>query len=852
MNELKLEDKNPLAALKNNMWQAMNLLRGFVDGNEFHFVLFLLTLQRKGVLQNIVFNEKGDLRQELELAIHQLDADTAEDLNVILRLYDRTLRKVNTNVVYELISFLRSLDKEVLEQHFPEIFDELLYKLSKWQGRVGGESMLPIEISRFVCALAELPSRAKVYNPFAGVASFGVCLDEHHQYIGQEINHSIWAIGQMRLMAYNREFSSKLLLGDSIKEWNPIRIYKSDSPKDILLYGSVKEKYDLIIANPPYGMRIPLQISGKYGAIRSCEHFLIENGIEDLKPGGKLIAVISQAFLFHAGTERHIRQHLIENDLLETVISLPGGLLMNTGIPVSILVINKSKKKKGLVQFIDAKSFVDIAVTKEKVLKDYALNSFIKTGKESEFSKIVSNETISEYDFNLSIPRYFQKKYDGIPLHDLGTLIRGNRVPEGQKGKFIRVRDLKDDASAYQIDLDNIEDTEVPSHSQKIEVSCLLLASRWKTLKPTYFKYSGVPIYIRPDTLVFIVDESKCDIGYLINELYADYVNEQLESYRVGEVIPMIRREDLLSIKINLPSLEEQRAKIAGIKEAGVKMKLLEAERNALAHGLGNLVYENFASVKHSLGKPLLNIGSSLRNIEKAMGKLDKDWEIMKLSERMDVTLKDSFDSIYSNLELIHSLLKNNEREFEVANYKLEEIDFLKFIRAYIKKIKSVEKVNVNINLDINPDLKNTYGKQVLINSNKELLEIALNNIVENANMHAFLDESKKYKLEFRLSLSLEGIQGSKANNTTNRIQPFLKIEVANNGEPFPENYTLEKFIRKNSFAGKTGNTGIGGYDINEIVKYHNSGVSTLDIVTTDFTTEFVTTYEFTVPIINT
>ena len=330
MNELKIEDSKPLAALKNNMWQAINLLRGSVDANEFHFVLFLLTLQRKGVLQNMGFNTSGDLRQELEHAIHQSDEDTVEDLSVILRLYDRTLRSVNTKVGYELISFFRSLDQEVLEKHFPEIFDELLYKSSKWQGRFVEEFILPIELSRFACALVDLPPNAKVYNPFAGVASFSVSLDVNQQYIGQEINHTIWAIGKMRLMAYNRDYSSKLLLGDSIRDWNPIRMFKSEKPEDILIYPSEKEKYDLIIANPPYGMRLPLQINGKYGPIRSCEHFLIENGIEDLNPAGKLLAIISQAFLFHAGTERNIRQHLVENDLLEMVIALPGGLLTNT------------------------------------------------------------------------------------------------------------------------------------------------------------------------------------------------------------------------------------------------------------------------------------------------------------------------------------------------------------------------------------------------------------------------------------------------------------------------------------------------------------------------------------------
>jgi type I restriction enzyme M protein len=832
---LKLDNIIPVEAITSRLWSVFDVLRNEpVSSEDYHLILFLLTIYKDGYLHDAINAKPNDVRYSIEDWIRKSDVEHYHQIIEISGAFNHSLERLSNRALHEIINILFSINIDELKLHFSKIFDNVLYRLAKSQGRYGGEFIQPIELSRLVCNLADLESNSTVYNPFAGVASFGVFLDEGQSYFGQECNYTTWAIGALRLLAYKRPGESKYVKDDSILHW----------PND-------NQKFDLVVSNPPYGLRLVNNYMEVYPKYRTAEQLLIEKGISSLSHKGKLIAILPNGFLFSGSSGQRLRKHLVESDLVDSIIALPGGLLLNTGMPLVILVLNKAKRMPGVVKFIDAKNYVDSKGSREKRLNDYALLSVLNKDQESDSVRIVSINQIRELDYNLSVPRYFQKNFDGVQLNDLGTLIRGNRVHEVQNGKFIRIRDLKDDASVYQLDLDNIEDTEVPTQSQKIEVSCLLLASRWKTLKPTYFKYSGVPIYIRTDILIFIVDESKCDIGYLINELYADYVNEQLESYWVSAVIPMIRREDLLSIKINIPNLEEQRAKIAGIKEAGVKMKLLEAERNALAEGLGNLVYENFASVKHSLGTPLLNIGSSMRNIEKAMCKLDKDWEIMKLSERMDVTLKDSFDSIYSNLELIHSLLKNNEREFEVANYKLEEIDFLKFIRAYFKKIKSVEKINVNINLDINPDLNNAYGKQVLINSNKELLEIALNNIVENANMHAFLDESKKYKLEFRLSLSLEGIQGSKANNIANRILPFLKIEVANNGEPFPENYTLEKFIRKNSFAGKTGNTGIGGHDINEIVKYHNSGVSTLDIVTTDFTTEFVTIYEFTVPIIN-
>src|SRR5690606_2275373 len=59
---------------------------------------------------------------------------------------------------------------------------------------------------------------------------------------------------------------------------------------------------------------------------------------------------------------------------------------------------------------------------------------------------------------------------------------------------------------------------------------------------------------------------------------------------------------------IKLPSIEEQRAKIQGIYELSEKIKSLQEERNALAHGKSLKQFNEFASLKHTLGRPRQNI----------------------------------------------------------------------------------------------------------------------------------------------------------------------------------------------------------------------------------------------------
>ena len=109
-----------------------------------------------------------------------------------------------------------------------------------------------------MCGLADLKKDAKVFNPFAGLASFGVYLDQGQDYFGQELNQKTWALGALRLMAYEWPGSSKYVCDDSILHWP----YES-------------EKFDLILSSPPFGMRLGHHYRDIEPSIRTIEQFLI-------------------------------------------------------------------------------------------------------------------------------------------------------------------------------------------------------------------------------------------------------------------------------------------------------------------------------------------------------------------------------------------------------------------------------------------------------------------------------------------------------------------------------------------------------------------------------------------------
>jgi type I restriction enzyme M protein len=316
-------------------------------------------------------------------------------------------------------------------------------------------------------SLSEVKNDDNIFNPFAGLASFGVYLKNNQHYYGQEINRKTWALGLLRLMAHNRLDHSDFVAADSVMNW-------PDGSK----------KFDLIISNPPIGLRLGEQYRQVLSDFKTPELFYLEKGIELLSTNGKLIAVLPQRFLHSGFAEERVKKMLIDLDLIETIVSLPGGLLLNTGLSLCIVVLSRNKQTPGKIKLVDGKTFMINIGPRKKILNDSELLIAINSpNPDNGIVRSVSNQDIKDNDYNLSVARYFRKKVEGIKLSEILTPIpiqRGN-LPEN--GKLIRIRHLKDDKVDYSLDTSVVEKSELGRmNTQVITESCLLIALRWKTL----------------------------------------------------------------------------------------------------------------------------------------------------------------------------------------------------------------------------------------------------------------------------------------------------------------------------------------------------------------------------------
>jgi type I restriction enzyme M protein len=184
--------------------------------------------------------------------------------------------------------------------------------------------------------------------------------------------------------------------------------------------------FDIIVANPPFSLDkwgeqhleedkykrfwrgMPPASKGDYA--------FISHMVETAKPlKGRVAVIVPHGVLFRSAREGVIRKAFIEENILDAVIGLPSGLFQTTGIPVAILIFDKSRQQGGAnekrkdVVFIDAsKEFT--AVKAQNLLSQDNINKIFQVYKDrkeiKKYSHIAKIQEIRDNDYNLNIPRY--------------------------------------------------------------------------------------------------------------------------------------------------------------------------------------------------------------------------------------------------------------------------------------------------------------------------------------------------------------------------------------------------------------------------------------------------------------
>lgn len=303
---------------------------------------------------------------------------------------------------------------------FGDAYEFLISNYAANAGKSGGEFFTPQSVSKLIAKLATHNQTTinKIYDPAAGSGSLLLQakkqFDDHvieDGFYGQEINHTTYNLARMNMFLHNVNYDKfNIALGNTLLD-----------PQ----FGDEKP-FDAIVSNPPYsvnwiGSDDPTLINderfapaGVLAPKSKADFAFVLHCLSYLSSKGRAAIVCFPGIFYRGGAEQKIRKYLVDNNFVETVISLAPNLFYGTSIAVNILVLSKSKKDS-TTQFIDAsgENFFK-KETNNNILTEEHIQEILRifdTKKDIEYiAKCVDNEKIAEENYNLSVNTYVETR----------------------------------------------------------------------------------------------------------------------------------------------------------------------------------------------------------------------------------------------------------------------------------------------------------------------------------------------------------------------------------------------------------------------------------------------------------
>lgn len=316
---------------------------------------------------------------------------------------------------------------------FGDAYEFLISNYAANAGKSGGEFFTPQHVSKLIAQLAMhgQTSVNKIYDPACGSGSLLLQakkqFDDHiieDGFWGQELNHTTYNLARMNMFLHNVNYDKfDIQLGDTLIDPH----FGDDKP------------FDAIVSNPPYSVKWkgsddPTLINddryapaGVLAPKSKADFAFVLHALSYLSSKGRAAIVCFPGIFYRGGAEKKIRQYLVDNNYVETVISLAPNLFYGTTIAVNILVLSKSKTNTN-TQFIDAsgEDFCE-KVTNNNVMLDehikQVMDMFDSKADIDHVARLVPYEEVSnkDNDYNLSVSSYVQVK-DTRKVTDIAEL----------------------------------------------------------------------------------------------------------------------------------------------------------------------------------------------------------------------------------------------------------------------------------------------------------------------------------------------------------------------------------------------------------------------------------------------
>ena len=411
-----------------------------------------------------------------------------------------------------------------------DAYEYLMRHFATESGKSKGQFYTPAEVSRTMAKIIGINSATTtgdttVYDPTCGSGSLLLRIESEAKakvtLYGQEKEATTAGLARMNMILHNNPTAE-------IKQGNTL------SKPLFEEHGNLKT-FDFVVANPPFsdkrwsnGLTLPDDNPhnrfADYGVppAKNGDYAFLLHIVRSLKRHGKGAIILPHGVLFRGNAEAVIRQNLIRKGYIKGIIGLPANLFYGTGIPATIILIDKenSFNRKGIFMIDAGKGFIKDGNKNRLREQDIHKISdvFNKQLEVPGFSRMVSVAEIEENEFNLNIPRYIDSLETediqdieahlkgGIPNCDIDALSDFWKVYPNLKSSLF-IPNEREGYSNLKIEKDNTKQT-IFKHPKFVAFSQKMneVFENWKTENTT--KLKNLDIGNNPKELIHQLSEN--------------------------------------------------------------------------------------------------------------------------------------------------------------------------------------------------------------------------------------------------------------------------------------------------------------------------------------------------------
>ncbi len=453
--------------LYSTLWESCNALRGSMDASQYKdyvlMMLFVKYLSDKAKQKQtrlvipagctfddfIALKQNNDIGEKINEKLEAIKKENARLIGdlTLPNFNDPTKLGEGKTMVKTLSELIGVFEEDALDfsknraaddDLLGDAYEYLMKNFAAESGKSKGQFYTPAEVSRIIAMVLDLGEfeRASnsIYDPTCGSGSLllralGETPRQNLSIRGQEKDATTASLAKLNMLLHGI-LNAKIEVGDTLNDPK----FKSSSHL---------ETFDIGVANPPFSMKNWLGDAGANDIYNRWSPDLLppeKNGdyafllhlIRSLKddPGheGRCACILPHGVLFRGNAELDIRRDIIKKHLIKGIIGLPPNLFFGTGIPASIIIIDKrgTKERKG-VFFIDAKDGFMKDGAKNR-LREQDIRRIVDVWRKKltipHYSRLATWEEIERNGFNLNIPRYIEAK-DTEVKHNLDGHLRG-------------------------------------------------------------------------------------------------------------------------------------------------------------------------------------------------------------------------------------------------------------------------------------------------------------------------------------------------------------------------------------------------------------------------------------------